>query len=40
MFEYASLIDVYEMKLIIFAISVAVAIWLGNKFIDRRNKDD
>ena len=40
MFEYASLIDVYEIKFIIFAISVAVARWLGNKFIDRRNKDD
>lgn len=38
MFEYASIWDVYEMKFIILCVSIAVAIWLGNKFIDHRNR--
>ena len=38
MFEYASIVDVYEMKFVILCVSIAVAIWLGNKFYDHRNK--
>lgn len=38
MFEYASIVDVYEMKFVILCVSIAVAIWLGNKFIDYRNR--
>ncbi len=38
MFEYASILDVYEIKLYILCLSIAVAIWLGNKFYDTRNK--
>ena len=38
MFEYASIVDVYEMKFVSLCVSIAVAIWLGNKFYDQRNK--
>lgn len=38
MFTYETLWDVYEMKFVILCVSIAVAIWLGNKFYDHRNK--
>jgi hypothetical protein len=38
MFEYTSIWDVYEMKFFILCLSIAVAIWLGNKFYDDRNR--
>lgn len=38
MFQYTSIVDVYEMKFVILCVSIAVAIWLGNKFYDHRNK--
>jgi len=38
MFTYETLWDVYEVKFIILCLSIAVAIWLGNKFYDRRNR--
>lgn len=40
MFEYANLWDVYEMKFIIFFISIVVAVMLGNYLYDKtKNKD-
>ena len=33
MFTYETLWDVYEVKFIILCLSIAVAIWLGNKFL-------
>jgi hypothetical protein len=38
MFDYDTLWDVYEIKFIILCVSIVIAIWLGNKFYDRRNK--
>lgn len=40
MFEFASIWDVYEVKFIFLGISIAVAIWLGNKITNHKNKDD
>jgi len=38
MFDYDTLWDVYEIKFIILCVSIVIAIWLGNKFYDQRNK--
>ena len=39
MFEYASIIDIYEMKFLIFFISVVAAVMLGNYLYDKSQKD-
>ena len=40
MFDYDTLWDVYEMKFIIFFISIVVAVMLGNYLYDKtKNKD-
>ena len=39
MFEYASIIDIYEMKFLIFFISVVAAVMLGNYLYDKEQKD-
>jgi len=39
MFEYETLWDVYEMKFLIFFISIVVAVMLGNYLYDKANKD-
>ena len=39
MFEYASIIDIYEMKFLIFFISVVAAVMLGNYLYDKAQKD-
>ena len=38
MFEYETLWDVYEMKFLIFFISIVVAVMLGNYLYDKTNK--
>ena len=38
MFEYETLLDVYEMKFIIFFISVVLAVVLGNWLYDKSKK--
>ena len=38
MFEYANLWDVYEMKFVIFFISVVAAVMLGNYLYDVANQ--
>ena len=42
MFEYETLWDVYEMKFLIFFISIVVAVMLGNYLYDKttKKKDD
>ena len=42
MFNYESLWDVYEMKILIFFISIVVAVMLGNYLYDKttKKKDD
>ena len=39
MFDYDTLWDVYEMKFLIFFISVVLAVRLGNYLYDKSNKD-
>ena len=39
MFDYDSLWDVYEMKFLIFFISVVAAVMLGNYLSDKSQKD-
>ena len=39
MFKYETLWDVYEMKFLIFFISVVLAVMLGNYLYDKANKD-
>ena len=39
MFNYETLWDVYEMKFLIFFISIVVAVMLGNYLYDKANKD-
>ena len=39
MFNYETLWDVYEMKFLIFFISVVLAVMLGNYLYDKENKD-
>ena len=39
MFDYDTLWDVYEMKFLIFFISVVLAVMLGNYLYDKENKD-
>ena len=39
MFDYDTLWDVYEMKFLIFFISIVVAVMLGNYLYDKANKD-
>ena len=39
MFDYDSLWDVYEMKFLIFFISVVAAVMLGNYLYDKAQKD-
>ena len=39
MFNYDTLWDVYEMKFLIFFISVVLAVMLGNYLYDKSNKD-
>jgi hypothetical protein len=39
MFDYETLWDVYEMKFLIFFISIVVAVMLGNYLYDKANKD-
>ena len=39
MFDYNSLWDVYEMKFLIFFISVVAAVMLGNYLYDKSQKD-
>ena len=39
MFDYDSLWDVYEMKFLIFFISVVAAVMLGNYLYDKSQKD-
>ena len=39
MFNYDTLWDVYEMKFLIFFISVVLAVMLGNYLYDKTNKD-
>lgn len=42
MFDYETLWDVYEMKILIFFISIVVAVMLGNYLYDKttKKKDD
>ena len=42
MFDYETLWDVYEMKFLIFFISIVVAVMLGNYLYDKttKKKDD
>ena len=42
MFDYKTLWDVYEMKFLIFFISIVVAVMLGNYLYDKttKKKDD
>ena len=39
MFNYETLWDVYEMKFVIFFISVVAAVMLGNYLYDKEQKD-
>lgn len=39
MFDYETLWDVYEIKFLIFFISVVLAVMLGNYLYDKANKD-
>jgi len=39
MFEYETLWDIYEMKFIIFFISVVAAVMLGNYLYDKTQKE-
>lgn len=40
MFEYETIWDVYEMKFLIFFISVVLAVWVGNYLYDKTKKKD
>ena len=40
MFEYETIRDVYEMKFLIFFISVVLAVWVGNYLYDKTKKKD
>lgn len=40
MFDYETLWDVYEMKFLIFFISVVLAVMLGNYLYDKSKKKD
>ena len=40
MFEYETIWDIYEMKFLIFFISVVLAVWVGNYLYDKTKKND
>ena len=40
MFEYETIWDVYEMKFLIFFISVVLAVWVGKYLYDKTKKKD
>ena len=40
MFEYETIWDIYEMKFLIFFISVVLAVWVGNYLHDKSKKKD
>ena len=40
MFEYETIWDIYEMKFLIFFISVVLAVWVGNYLYDKSKKKD
>ena len=40
MFEYETIWDIYEMKFLIFFISVVLAVWVGNYLYDKTKKKD